>query len=178
MITRFLPLVAAVMLLLVAGCSDPVAPAFQPYTGVNGVVLDPITFVLPNLSVKTYNNLRMDFGKPSVEFMDALGIQRAIRLEEHKHERRDVSILLPLPANANAAGEYAWIDGILPSTTEAYMVLEREDVQFTSVRGKTVIESFGLVGGTVVDYVEGTIRHSETYDGTRVHGKFTAVRVN
>jgi hypothetical protein len=178
MITRILPLAALAVLALAAGCSDPVASTFQPYPGVNGLVIDRITFILPNTSTQTYDNLRMDFGKSSVEFMDALGIQRAIRLEDHLLERRQVSISLPLPANAAGPGTYVWVDGASPTTTEAYMILDRDDVQFTSVRGATTITVFGPVGGTIEGTFNGVIRNAETLVESKVDGKFKAIRVN
>src|SRR4051812_17916921 len=95
---------AAAILLLVAGCSDPVAPLVEPYTGVNGLVVNPITFILPDNSIKTYTNLRIDFGKSSAEYMDAQDIQRAIRLENYTLERREVTVTLALPANASGPG--------------------------------------------------------------------------
>jgi hypothetical protein len=177
-IPRLVPLAAIAALALMAGCSDPVDPSLETYNGTNGLVADPITFILPDNSVKSYRNLTIDFGKASMEYLDANDIQHAIRLENYTLEKREVTVLLPLPANANGTGEYVWVDGSAPTTTEAYMVLERDDVQYASVTGKTVITKYGPPGSTIEGNFTGTIRNTETRSESQVNGKFMAVRVN
>lgn len=165
-------------ILFLGSCDDPAPSGPQTYDGTNGAIVDKITFVLPDNSVKTYENLRMDFNVASFGFVDAARIQRAVSLADFRLERREVTLKLALPSNANKPGEYVWVDGTIPTTTEAYTLMDRDDVPFTSVRGKTIITKFGAPGEKVEGTFSGTIRNQEDGVESNINGKFSAVRIN
>lgn len=165
------------MLTPLAGCKeDPVAPA--TYDGTNGMLLDAVTFTLIDNTNRSYTNLRIDFDRASLEFDDANGIQRAVHMGDYILERREVEMKLALPASFKGPGTYVWVDGEAPSTTEAYAIMSRDEVEYTSVRGSTIVTKYNPVGGTVEGTFSGTIRHPETRVETKVDGRFSAQRLN
>ncbi len=166
-----------VALIIAGGCSPtPVDP--PTYSGNNGLVLSNITFTMVDNTTRTYETLVMTFGRSSMEYIDANEIQRGILMGDYVLERRDVELLLALPSNAKTPGAYVWLDGEAPTTTEAYAVLKRDEVEYTSVRGKTVITKFGGVGETVEGTFHGYLRHPETRVESEVDGRFVAQRIH
>jgi hypothetical protein len=162
---------SVIAFLFIAGCSgDTVAPAPDPsvYSGRNGFVING----------GTYKNVVVDCDKSSVEFLDALGDQRGIRLDLGDLDNAGITLTLALPGKTTTTGEFSWVDEDDFSADKAYAVIEgEEDVLFSSKSGMTIITSFGTEGHTVSGTFSGVMEDAEKHEYT-INGKFTALRVN
>ncbi|MDB5034878.1 MAG: hypothetical protein JWQ98_2119 [Chlorobi bacterium] len=164
-----LPLLLAAAL---SGCTicngdAMVAPVSQEYSGSNGYVIHRISG--PHVTV--------DCEKSSVEFADAFGLQRAIRLDIGKLDGKPMILLLALPGNSTSEGDFKWVPSEKSSPTNAYLTIgDGEEVVYSSKGGMTQIEKFGSIGEYVSGSFSGTIEDSEHHE-LAIDGRFKAVRV-
>lgn len=162
---------SAIALLFIAGCSDDTtAPATDPsvYSGKNGFVING----------GDYKNVKVDCDKSSVEFLDALGDQRGIRLDLGELDSAGITLTLALSGTTTTTGDFPWVDEDDFAADKSYAVIEgEEDVLFSSKSGKTTITSFGTEGHTVNGTFSGVMVDADKHEYT-INGKFTALRVN
>jgi hypothetical protein len=162
---------AIALLFIAAGCSDDTtSPTPDPsvYSGKNGFVING----------GNYKNVVVDCDKSSVEFLDALGDQRGIRLDLGDLDSAGITLTLALPGKTTTTGEFSWVDEDDFGADKAYAVIEgEEDVLFSSKSGKTTITSFGTEGHTVTGTFSGVVEDADEHEYT-INGKFTALRVN
>ena len=156
--------------LLVAGCSDevPLSANVDTYKGENGFVVNG----------GLYSNQRVDCPVGVMDFTDALGNQRAIRLGGAVINKRELEVMLVLPLDATKPGEYKWVDATGATFSDAYMVFSRDELSFNSISGKTVITSFGGVGGTVKGTFNGAALDPGTGEKIYFDGKFSVSRLD
>ena len=162
---------SAIAFLFIAGCSsDPADPTPDPsvYSGKNGFVING----------GDYKNVKVDCDKSSVEFLDALGDQRGIRLDLGELDSTGITLTLALPGATTTTGEFPWVDDDDFAADKAYAMIEgEEDVLFSSKSGKTVITSFGTEGHIVNGTFSGVVVDADDHEYT-INGKFSALRVN
>jgi hypothetical protein len=156
--------------LLAAGCSDeqPVSQNVKTYTGENGFVVNGGLFA----------NQVVDCPVGVMDFNDALGKQRTIRLGGAVINKREFEVDLVLPLEATKPGEYKWVDATGATFSDAYMVFSRDELTFNSISGKTVITSFGNVGGIVKGTFNGAALDPGTGESIYFDGRFSVSRLD
>jgi hypothetical protein len=156
--------------LLIADCSDeqPVSQNVNIYTGENGFVVNGGLF----------KNQVVNCPVGVMDFSDALGNQRTIRVGGAVINKREFEVDLVLPLDATKPGEYKWVDATGATFSDAYMVFSRDELTFNSISGKTVITAFGNVGGIVRGRFNGAVLDPGTGESIYLDGKFSVSRLD
>jgi hypothetical protein len=163
-------LLLPVVLLIASGCSttEPTQPDPGTYSGTNGFVINGGSF----------NNVKVDFAKASLDFIDERGDQLAVTLDQGTLDEEPITVVLALPDANPTAKEYQWVGAADIGPGNASLVIEGEEPIYLSKSGKITITTLGAKGQNAVGTFSGTIENADATATYTINGKFTAARLN